>query len=315
MRTNILKSLCVGLAALVVAQVASAYTFIFDDTTHQPILWRTGSITMHVSVGTTPTESDTDLNHAVLAAIGLWNPNMVNAQLVGSIDSTPPADDGVTNEMFFSSSVYGKAFGPSTLAVTTTWSYPNNSRGSADIVFNNNPTVTISYGGTPTAFALSWNSYRGNQRYTASPFTFTVDIRRVALHELGHALGLDHPDQATPAQSVTAIMNSGISDLDTLAFDDTTGAQHLYAQPGGAAPANDNFANATLITFSDGRAYSGSNIYPNSATREVNEPLIVSNQGVVRAAIKRPVQHLSGRGVEHHEKSHRENRKYRDEKR
>ena len=52
------------------------------------------------------------------------------------------------------------------------------------------------------------------------------DIRRVALHEFGHALGLDHPDEH--GQSVDALMNSILGNLDSLTADDIAGAQSMY---------------------------------------------------------------------------------------
>jgi len=52
------------------------------------------------------------------------------------------------------------------------------------------------------------------------------DIRRVLLHELGHVLGLDHPD--LNGQTVDAIMNSRESDLDRLQADDRAGILSLY---------------------------------------------------------------------------------------
>src|SRR6185369_10298344 len=67
---------------------------------------------------------------------------------------------------------------------------------------------------------IDWDSYRGDLDANV------LDLRRVAIHEFGHTLGLDHPDQA--GQVFVAIMNSTISDLDTLAGDDVRGAGGLY---------------------------------------------------------------------------------------
>jgi hypothetical protein len=61
----------------------------------------------------------------------------------------------------------------------------------------------------------------------------TQDFHRVILHELGHALGLDHPNDA--GQHVTAIMNSQISAIDSLQQDDRDGITFLYAGVGDTA--------------------------------------------------------------------------------
>ena len=56
-----------------------------------------------------------------------------------------------------------------------------------------------------------------------------IDFHRVALHEFGHVLGLAHPDAV--GQTVSALMNSIISDLDGLTQDDGDGARSIYNLP------------------------------------------------------------------------------------
>jgi hypothetical protein len=178
-----------------------------------------------------------------------WNELLGATQFQSTITSGTPSDGNRINEIAFGSNVFGRAFEGNTVAVTTTWSR-GNERTEGDIIFNSGRT---------------WDSYRGNTR------SGVVDIRRVALHELGHALGLDHPDQA--GQVVTAIMNSTTSNLDALSADDTTGGQNLYGPPG--APPNNNFANATLLT---GTAISVTG-YNTLATKETGEPNHADNTG------------------------------------
>src|SRR5205085_10093770 len=126
---------------------------------------------------------------------------------------TPPVSsgDGV-NAVVFSNTVFGQNFGSSTLAVTY-WRSSGSNIVEADVLFNRNQ---------------SFDSYRGPLRFNSSGWAIG-DIRRVLIHELGHALGLDHPDQH--GQHVEAIMNSVTSDRETLSTDDISGAQSLYAAP------------------------------------------------------------------------------------
>ena len=136
------------------------------------------------------------------------------------------------NEVTWSNTNCGLAFGSSTLAVTTSWS----SSGKVievDMLFNN---------------AKSWGSYSGPLRFNANG-TSINDLNRVALHELGHAAGLDHPDDA--GQVVASVMNSRIDDTYVLQADDIAGAHAIawqIATSGGAPVCNLSALPATIVS-------------------------------------------------------------------
>lgn len=199
-------------------------------------VWPDGSIVMQMQLGSssgTLLDGSTSWGQSAEGALATWNNYLSRVQFRVVRDSTAPTgDNNGYNNVFFSSSIYGRSFGSSTLAVTTNWyRVSNNARTEADVVFN-------------TAF--SWNSYSGPTR-TASTGGNLYDLRRVALHEFGHVLGLDHPDEY--GQSVAAIMNSRISDIDSLQADDVAGVRALY---GGSAPQGPPGVPSGLATSSSG---------------------------------------------------------------
>ena len=186
------------LSALAIVSLASGFDYIRDTRqappgVRLPVKWDPGSVPMQIKMPTTPTLFDgTNFTTSVQAAMQNWNVVIGSVQFVGQPVAVSPAGDfnGIS-EIVFDSTIFGRAFDTNTLAVTTTIAR-GNKRSEADIIFNS---------------ARTWDSYRGGLRSS-------LDLQRVATHELGHALGLDHPDEATPFQSVSAIMNSRISNTD-----------------------------------------------------------------------------------------------------
>ena len=104
------------------------------------------------------------------------------------------------NGVAFEPTECGDSWGELTLAITTFWSV-GDTRVQAGIAFNSN---------------LSWNVYPGPQVGNSKEF------RRVALHELGHALGLDHEEE------LDSIMAPFSSTLENLTADDIAGVNSIY---------------------------------------------------------------------------------------
>jgi hypothetical protein len=180
--------------------------------------WPASSIVMHLQLGSSSAsliDGTTSWGQSAEAALATWNANLRGVQFSVIRNSTAPIGDGNgVNNVFWSSSIYGRALGSSVLAVATNWSR-GSTRVEGDVIFN-------------TAFPF--NSYSGPLKVSAGG-GWLFDFRRVALHEFGHVLGLGHPDQA--GQSVNTIMHSTTGNIDRLQSDDVAGASTLY---GGAAP-------------------------------------------------------------------------------
>lgn len=200
--------------------------------------WASGStVTMHLHVGSssgTLIDGSTSWNSPSESAISLWSQSLNGISFRAQRDSTSAIGNGNrVNNVLWGDDIYGEPFGAETLAVTTTWYQPsNNTFTEKDVVFNR---------------ARSWNSYRGNLRSASGGGTLQ-DFRRVALHEFGHVLGLDHPDEH--GQSVSAIMNSRISNTDSLQSDDTNGVQSIYGTVTAAPAVTDTLRAGSRLTLS-----------------------------------------------------------------
>jgi Matrixin len=164
------------------------------------------------SAGRTLIDGNTSWDIAASPALNAWDNAVARLTYTSRVANTSASSGDRVNSVVFSTTVFGQKFGTGTLAVTY-YTYTNSSLVEADILFNKNQ---------------QFDSYRGPLRYGTSGWAIG-DIRRVFIHELGHALGLDHPDQH--GQHVDAIMNSVTSDRETLSSDDTAGAQSMYGAP------------------------------------------------------------------------------------
>jgi hypothetical protein len=156
---------------------------------------------VHPRAGRT-SSSGISWNQAFAQAMARWNERTVftfHGQPGTSAD--PCREDGL-NTAAFRRDECGFAFGSTTLGITYSFFSSGHLR-ETDIVFNADE---------------AWDVYDG-------PLRQAFDFTRVAVHELGHALGLDHENR------LPAIMASQVGDLSLPQKDDLQGVAALYGGP------------------------------------------------------------------------------------
>jgi hypothetical protein len=168
--------------------------------------WPTGEIEFYVDMNGAAASGIT-WNTAFIAAMNDWNSETSFNFILREDNRNPCANDGL-NSVDFSDTFCGTAFSDSTLAVTVR-RFTSSILGApaiseANIIIDQNKEFNV-YDGQFGQFGLPG-----------------LDFRRVALHELGHAIGLDHES------ANLAIMAPTIGNLDRLQADDIAGAEALY---------------------------------------------------------------------------------------
>ena len=187
-------------------------------------------------------------NTAFAAAMARWNDATIFDFRIRRDTYEDPCDGGDSESgVAFAEDVCGEAFGEMALAVEQSWTRGTETTES-NIYFNT---------------AYSWNVYDGPHK--TGGWSEVIDFRRVAVHELGHALGLRHEEYA---RSIMAPAIRPGSSIVRPQPDDIAGVAALYDEgPAGTPPPNDNFSTAIRISGPSGRT-TGSNV---NATDEAGE--------------------------------------------
>lgn len=156
--------------------------------------------------GETTSPSGISWNHAFEEGMRRWNERTTFTFYGQPGTAADPCRDDGLNTIGFRRNACGFAFGSTTLAITYSLFFYDGTLQETDIVFNDNE---------------AWDIYDGPLRLQVTDFT------RVATHELGHALGLDHEDR------VPSIMSTLVGELTLPQKDDIEGVAALY---GGQTP-------------------------------------------------------------------------------
>ncbi len=222
--------LCFMLLVITLTKQAWGFAFfIVNDNaleisaTGTPVIWEEESIALGININRQP------LKKQFLDEMLTWNDTEANITLVeGQRTGVACIHGDGLNNVALSENICGRDWGD-TLGITTLSSLTSGDVTyftEADILFrsfDSDPTSTWAVNNDPLIseeFYCYVNAQKGE----------TCDFARVALHELGHLLGLNHPDEI--GQSVRAVMNSGSAGdqtARTLTRDDLAGIRALYS--------------------------------------------------------------------------------------
>ncbi|MEK7321536.1 MAG: matrixin family metalloprotease [Pseudomonadota bacterium] len=209
------------LAAALFPALASAFAYTIHDgnggalpnqTSGTPIVWRENSAAFTLNFGG-------DFNTSAATALADWNQVGTRFQWQVSTAAAQPCNAGDRSNTagWRFTDCGGDSFGDALAITSRSYRLVGNAlyHADTDIIVDQSRNWSVHLSGSlPTNGSGNVVSY---------------DFRRVLRHEFGHAVGLDHPDETTPPQQVTAIMNSTAGNVEFLQPDDTLGMVTLYA--------------------------------------------------------------------------------------
>ncbi|MCV6626295.1 MAG: matrixin family metalloprotease [Cellvibrionaceae bacterium] len=181
--------------------------------------WKNGEADIYINLNN-PNGTNVDWDKHMRRAIDAWNNTSTELHITAKSGDYHPCagypgsgipEDGNRNSTGFSKEYCGTAIDEDTIAVTSSLWDEDLNLTESDITFNNNH--------------YAWSQYNGK------PIASTRDFYRIAAHELGHFIGLDHEDNTlTPV-----LMHTYDETAADLTQDDINGARSIYPSPALAA--------------------------------------------------------------------------------
>lgn len=191
-----------------------------------PVVWHEQSVAFGIGI--------TDLNHQIdiIDALDEWNSAGTNIDIVqGQNFASPCAENDALNSIGLTQNNCGLAWGDA-IGLTQVRAI---STPSETYIIETDIRLRDFASEPNNHWTQSTDPLLLNDRscYPNNQGGITCEFYRVVLHELGHAIGLEHPDEV--GQQVDAVMNSGVTSNATprnLSADDINGAKLIYENIG-----------------------------------------------------------------------------------